>query len=156
MNDCIGASSYFIFHCLYSRAPPPPMARAAPPPPMPCTIHAPPSPGMFAQMATTAAGVAVGSAVGHTLATSHTGPGSAMYQQQPQSMYQPHSPCTSRRPPSNRPAPMSSNNLSIVPKPRATSSSVRVSVRCLNNASLLMVSVTYFVFISNKGTLHKY
>ena len=55
------------------RSPPPPShvpARAAPPPSAPA--HAPPAavgapqprqPGMFAQMATTAAGVAVGSAV---------------------------------------------------------------------------------------------
>ncbi|KAI9294075.1 hypothetical protein K502DRAFT_274434, partial [Neoconidiobolus thromboides FSU 785] len=46
------------------------MARApAPPAPMHApAAAAPKQPGLFAQMATTAAGVAVGSAVGHTLA----------------------------------------------------------------------------------------
>ena len=52
-----------------------------------------------------------------------------------------HSPCTSRRPLSHsRPARMSSNSSSSVPKPRATISSVRASVRCSNSASSLTVS----------------
>ncbi|ANB13206.1 Mix17p [Sugiyamaella lignohabitans] len=51
-----------------------PVSRQAPPPPPPAAAaHHPPAqtgqaPGLFAQMASTAAGVAVGSAVGHTLA----------------------------------------------------------------------------------------
>ncbi|KAF9180016.1 Coiled-coil-helix-coiled-coil-helix domain-containing protein 2 [Haplosporangium sp. Z 767] len=59
------------------QAPPPPApTRAAPPPqqmtappaqPTAMAQPAPQQPGMFAQMATTAAGVAVGSAVGHTI-----------------------------------------------------------------------------------------
>lgn len=44
-------------------APPPPAAAAAPAP----VAAAPQQPGLFANMASTAAGVAVGSAVGHTL-----------------------------------------------------------------------------------------
>lgn len=46
-------------------------ARTAPPPPPAAATHAPAQqrqPGLFAQMASTAAGVAVGSAVGHTIA----------------------------------------------------------------------------------------
>jgi len=57
-------------------------ARAPPPPPAPVASAAPPAaiaqprqPGMFAQMATTAAGVAVGSAVGHTLGAAMMGGG---------------------------------------------------------------------------------
>ncbi|CAG0896404.1 unnamed protein product [Darwinula stevensoni] len=67
------------------RASPPPAARAAPPPPPPsyaashhAPAHPPPSapmpamaqprqPGLMAQMATTAGGVAIGSVVGHAL-----------------------------------------------------------------------------------------
>jgi len=57
-----------------ARAPPPPpapVAHAAPPP----AVAQPRQPGMFAQMATTAAGVAVGSAVGHTLGAAMMGGG---------------------------------------------------------------------------------
>ncbi|CAN6608265.1 hypothetical protein TRVA0_003S04236 [Trichomonascus vanleenenianus] len=71
--------------------PPPPPAAAAP------VQHAPPqaasqSPGLFAQMATTAAGVAVGSAVGHTLAngvSSIFGGGSSAPAEQPQQQMAP-------------------------------------------------------------------
>lgn len=48
-------------------APPPAPVQHAPPPAPVAAAAAPQQPGMFAQMATTAAGVAVGSAVGHTL-----------------------------------------------------------------------------------------
>lgn len=51
-------------------APPPPPPRAAPPPPAPVpppAAAAPKQPGLFAQMAATAGGVAVGSAVVCTL-----------------------------------------------------------------------------------------
>lgn len=71
LNDCI------IF--VYSRAPPPPPPRAvAPPPPAapaPVVGAAPVGrqPGLFAQMAATAGGVAVGSAVGHTIGAAITG-----------------------------------------------------------------------------------
>uniref|UniRef100_A0A672IM06 Coiled-coil-helix-coiled-coil-helix domain-containing protein 2-like n=1 Tax=Salarias fasciatus TaxID=181472 RepID=A0A672IM06_SALFA len=100
--------------------PPPPMARAAPPPShAPVPMQAPPSavgapaaaprqPGLFAQMAATAAGVGIGSAVGHTIGHAMTGgfggghsepakpdvtyqepyQAQPMYQQQPQPMYQ--------------------------------------------------------------------
>jgi len=57
-------------------------ARAPPPPPSPMAqapaasaVAQPRQPGMFAQMATTAAGVAVGSAVGHTLGAAMMGGG---------------------------------------------------------------------------------
>ncbi|KAI0209571.1 hypothetical protein LSAT2_005725 [Lamellibrachia satsuma] len=67
------------------RAPP----RAAPPAPMPQTAPAPMGgaqprqPGMFAQMATTAAGVAVGSTVGHMAAGALMGGGSRGGNDQP-------------------------------------------------------------------------
>jgi len=75
-----------------ARAPPPPpapVAHAAPPP----AVAQPRQPGMFAQMATTAAGVAVGSAVGHTLGAAMMGggrdqPAEVQQQQQtPQPVY---------------------------------------------------------------------
>uniref|UniRef100_A0A8C7TLQ5 Coiled-coil-helix-coiled-coil-helix domain containing 2 n=1 Tax=Oncorhynchus mykiss TaxID=8022 RepID=A0A8C7TLQ5_ONCMY len=90
--------------------PPPPMARAAPQPPPYAPVPAPPpppyapvparAPGMFAQMATTAAGVAVGSAAGHMIGHAMTGGGGGSHEaakpdvtyqqyQQPPSMYQP-------------------------------------------------------------------
>lgn len=56
--------------------PPPPRAVAAPPPAAPAPIAAAPAgrqPGLFAQMAATAGGVAVGSAVGHTIGAAITG-----------------------------------------------------------------------------------
>lgn len=71
-------------------------ARAPPPPPSPMAqapaasaVAQPRQPGMFAQMATTAAGVAVGSAVGHTIGAAMMGGGGrseepAQVQQQPQ------------------------------------------------------------------------
>ncbi|XP_076452813.1 coiled-coil-helix-coiled-coil-helix domain-containing protein 2-like [Babylonia areolata] len=75
-----------------SRPPPPaprrPMSTApayAPPAaPAPAAPMAPKQPGLFAQMATTAAGVAVGSAVGHTIGAAMTGSGGGGHQQQPQ------------------------------------------------------------------------
>jgi hypothetical protein len=57
-------------------------ARTAPPPPPPAPVASPSAavaqprqPGLFAQMATTAAGVAVGSAVGHTIGAAFSGGG---------------------------------------------------------------------------------
>ncbi|KAI9094071.1 hypothetical protein DFS34DRAFT_629841 [Phlyctochytrium arcticum] len=50
-----------------------PPAHQAPPAPPAVQQGQPRQPGMFAQMATTAAGVAVGSAVGHTLGAGLTG-----------------------------------------------------------------------------------
>lgn len=74
-------------------------ARAPPPPPAPvphsapqASVAQPRQPGMFAQMATTAAGVAVGSAVGHTLGAAMMGGGRdqpAEVQTQPASAPQP-------------------------------------------------------------------
>jgi len=63
-----------------ARAPP-----AAPAPPAaaaPSAVGQPRQPGMFAQMATTAAGVAVGSAIGHTVAGSMMGGGGRGEQQE--------------------------------------------------------------------------
>ncbi|EIE77655.1 hypothetical protein G6F46_004207 [Rhizopus delemar] len=104
-------------HTMPVRQAPPPAAPASRPAPAaappaaqpqhamtPAPAAAPPSlaqaapqqPGLFAQMATTAAGVAVGSAVGHTLANGvssiFSGSGSSEPQQaqaQPQAQYQP-------------------------------------------------------------------
>lgn len=63
---------FFVFS-----APPPPRAVAHPPPsaPAPTPVMAPQgrSPGLFGQMAATAGGVAVGSAVGHTIGAALTG-----------------------------------------------------------------------------------
>ncbi|CAF0920753.1 unnamed protein product [Rotaria sp. Silwood1] len=60
-----------------SRAPPPPPPRAIarPPPAAPAPMMAPQGrqPGLFGQMAATAGGVAIGSAVGHTLGAAITG-----------------------------------------------------------------------------------
>ncbi|CAF3835216.1 unnamed protein product [Adineta steineri] len=60
-----------------SRAPPPRSTHAivAPPPAVPAPIMAPVGrqPGLFGQMAATAGGVAVGSAVGHTIGAALTG-----------------------------------------------------------------------------------
>ncbi|KNC99728.1 uncharacterized protein SPPG_05109 [Spizellomyces punctatus DAOM BR117] len=50
-----------------------PPAPAAPAPPAHVPSAAPQQPGIFAQMASTAAGVAVGSAVGHTIGAGLTG-----------------------------------------------------------------------------------
>jgi len=58
-----------------ARAPPAP-APMAPVAAAPASMAQPRQPGMFAQMATTAAGVAVGSAVGHTLGAAMMGGGS--------------------------------------------------------------------------------
>jgi len=55
-----------------ARAPP---AAPVAPPPAPAAVGQPRQPGMFAQMATTAAGVAVGSAVGHTIGAAMMGGG---------------------------------------------------------------------------------
>ncbi|KAI9193581.1 uncharacterized protein BJ171DRAFT_525123 [Polychytrium aggregatum] len=56
---------------------PPPSAHPPAPAPAPAAVAAPApapqQPGLFAQMATTAAGVAVGSAVGHTIGAGLTG-----------------------------------------------------------------------------------
>lgn len=57
-------------------APPAAPAPVAPP------AAAPKQPGLFAQMATTAAGVAVGSAVGHTIGAAMTGSGGGQQPQQ--------------------------------------------------------------------------
>ncbi|CAF2034845.1 unnamed protein product [Rotaria magnacalcarata] len=60
-----------------SRAPrpPPPRAVAHPPPAAPAPVTAPQGrqPGLFGQMAATAGGVAIGSAVGHTIGAAMTG-----------------------------------------------------------------------------------
>ena len=64
-----------------ARAPPAPAPRAAPPPPSPSTpMAAPPSamaqpqqPSLMKQMAATAGGVAIGSAVGHVAGSAITG-----------------------------------------------------------------------------------
>ena len=60
-----------------ARAPPPPPPRAVAPAPQaaPAPVMAPQGrqPGLFAQMAATAGGVAVGSAVGHTIGAAMTG-----------------------------------------------------------------------------------
>ncbi|XP_076029409.1 coiled-coil-helix-coiled-coil-helix domain-containing protein 2-like [Oratosquilla oratoria] len=63
--------------------PPPPPPRPAPPPP-PAAAPAPPpaaaapkQPGLFAQMAATAGGVAIGSTVGHVVGHALTGGGSS-------------------------------------------------------------------------------
>ncbi|VVT52052.1 uncharacterized protein SAPINGB_P003301 [Magnusiomyces paraingens] len=53
--------------------PPPPTHAPSAHPPQPTAVAAPQQPGLFAQMATTAAGVAVGSAVGHTIGAGLTG-----------------------------------------------------------------------------------
>lgn len=57
------------------RAPPPPRAVAHPPPAAPTPVMAPQGrqPGLFGQMAATAGGVAIGSAVGHTIGAALTG-----------------------------------------------------------------------------------
>ncbi|PIA13940.1 hypothetical protein COEREDRAFT_10878 [Coemansia reversa NRRL 1564] len=56
----------------HTAAAPPPAAHHAPPTAPPSNAGAPQM-GMFGQMATTAAGVAVGSAVGHTMANAVSG-----------------------------------------------------------------------------------
>jgi len=61
-----------------ARAPP-----AAPVAAAPAAVGQPRQPGMFAQMATTAAGVAVGSAIGHTLGATMMGGGGGHQEQQP-------------------------------------------------------------------------
>merc|ERR1719234_2101422 len=88
-----------------ARAPPAPAPRAAPPPPPPSTpMAAPPSamgqprqPSMMKQMAMTAGGVAVGSAVGHVAGSAITGmmggggssqPAEQQYQQPPEQYQQ--------------------------------------------------------------------
>lgn len=69
------------------------MARPAPPPPPPpAPVAQPQQPGLFKQMAATAAGVAVGSAVGHAVGNAFTGGSSqpeAVVAQQPAQMAQP-------------------------------------------------------------------
>jgi hypothetical protein len=68
-----------------SRAPPPAPSRAVarPPPAAPTPVAAPQGrqPGLFGQMAATAGGVAIGSAVGHTIGAALTG-GSRGHDQQ--------------------------------------------------------------------------
>ncbi|CAF0826727.1 unnamed protein product [Rotaria sordida] len=68
-----------------SRAPPPPPPRAVahPPPAAPAPVMAPQGrqPGLFGQMAATAGGVAIGSAVGHTIGAAMTGGGHRGYDQ---------------------------------------------------------------------------
>jgi hypothetical protein len=61
-----------------------PPARAAPPPPAPVQAQAPQSqgPGLFGQMASTAAGVAVGSSIGHAIGGFFGGGSSAPAEQQ--------------------------------------------------------------------------
>ncbi len=60
-----------------SSSPPPPPTRAVtrPPPSAPAPVAAPQGrqPGLFGQMAATAGGVAIGSAVGHTIGAALTG-----------------------------------------------------------------------------------
>uniref|UniRef100_A0A0B6ZPU2 CHCH domain-containing protein n=1 Tax=Arion vulgaris TaxID=1028688 RepID=A0A0B6ZPU2_9EUPU len=73
-----------------SRAPQPAPARTYHPPPPAPVPHAAPAPmmaqpkqpGLFAQMATTAAGVAVGSAVGHTIGAALSGGGGGGHSQE--------------------------------------------------------------------------
>ncbi|KAL8594497.1 hypothetical protein ACOMHN_024942 [Nucella lapillus] len=85
-------------------APSRPMSTApayAPPAPAPVAAAAPKQPGLFAQMATTAAGVAVGSAVGHTIGAAMMGGGGhqqpqeapAPAQAQPVQTQQAYNPC---------------------------------------------------------------
>jgi len=66
---------YYILKIIF-RAPPPP-ARAVAPRPVaaPAPVAAPQGrqPGLFGQMAATAGGVAIGSAVGHTIGAALTG-----------------------------------------------------------------------------------
>lgn len=60
----------------FYRPPPPPTRAVAPPPPAaPAPVMAPQGrqPGLFGQMAATAGGVAIGSAVGHTIGAAITG-----------------------------------------------------------------------------------
>uniref|UniRef100_A0A3B4BBM4 Uncharacterized protein n=1 Tax=Periophthalmus magnuspinnatus TaxID=409849 RepID=A0A3B4BBM4_9GOBI len=140
--------------------PPPPMARAAPPPAhAPVPMQAPPSavgapaaprqPGMFAQMATTAAqqwairlvmlqeasAEDIQSRQGLTSLTrsltrhNHTSSRTSNH-------ISSHSLCTNKSLSSSRPAHMSSNSSLSVPRLRATSNSVKASVRCSNSASL--------------------
>ncbi len=72
----IKASILFILN-FSSRAPPPPPKRAlaTAPPATPAPVMAPQGrqPGLFGQMAAMAGGVAVGSAVGHTIGAALTG-----------------------------------------------------------------------------------
>lgn len=79
----LGIYSYLIFNIIYLKLlffcsappPPPPRALARPPPAAPTPVTAPQgrSPGLFGQMAATAGGVAIGSAVGHTIGAALTG-----------------------------------------------------------------------------------
>nr|ACH44615.1 putative coiled-coil-helix-coiled-coil-helix domain containing 2 variant 1 [Taeniopygia guttata] len=140
-----------------SRVPPPasraPPRRAASPSPAPqasVPAAAPPSaeatpapkqPGLMAQMATTAAGVAVGSAVGHTMATpSPEGSVEAAAPKLPGLISLTRSPRPLRLPSSCRVlASMKLNSSWSVPRTRLTSSCVRASVRCSSSAGLPMV-----------------
>jgi hypothetical protein len=67
----------YLLNIFISRAPPPPPPRALarPPPAAPAPVAAPQGrqPGLFGQMAATAGGVAIGSAVGHTIGAAMTG-----------------------------------------------------------------------------------
>lgn len=69
-----------------ARAPP---AAPAAPPMQPAAVGQPRQPGLMAQMATTAAGVAIGSAVGHTLGAALTGGGGGHSEAAPAPQEQP-------------------------------------------------------------------
>ena len=71
-SGCLYSSLKIIFRASH---PPPTRAVAPPPPAAPAPAMAPQGrqPGLFGQMAATAGGVAVGSAIGHTIGAAITG-----------------------------------------------------------------------------------
>lgn len=100
-----------------ARAAPPTQARPTPTPTAPAPVHAPPtamapaaaSPGggMLANIATTAAGVAIGSAAGHAITGMFSGSGSsdASHQQQSAPVQQQQQPMYAAEQPSNATGP---------------------------------------------------